>query len=97
MWFLGAALADDLSAHLGAKKEDSMSENAKAGWWVGSIAVVVLIVLSFSIGMSLSSYKCIGFLDDGRKFVSTRDGLDCYLIGREIWVEKLPNGFYRQK
>jgi len=37
----------------------------------------------------------MGYLDDGRKFVSIEEGE--FILGKWIWVEKLPNGFYREK
>lgn len=61
------------------------------------ILVIVFIGASFAIGVSVDSNNCIGYLDDGRKFVSTEDGSRIYLLGERIWVDKLPNGFYRER
>ena len=61
------------------------------------LATLFILTLTFWAGRMAESHRCVHFLDDGRKFVSTCDGMDCYLINREIWVEKLPNGFYRMR
>ena len=64
---------------------------------IGSgVVMLFLLSIAFLIGTIVQSYTCIGFLEDGRKFVSIRGDLDRYIIEKKIWtVEKLPNGFYR--
>ena len=72
-----------------------MSTGDKIGVGVGAI---LLLSIAFFVGMSYQSHHCIGFLTDGRKFVSVKDGCYEYIISdRWINIEKLPNGFYRQK
>ena len=51
----------------------------------------------FFIGREFESYYCVGFLENGGKFVRVND-YQTYQISQEqrIWVEKLPNGLYRK-
>jgi len=57
--------------------------------------VIILIIVSFVLGMSFQSFKCIGYLANGVKFVNVNGNTQNYILGESIWIEKLPNGFYK--
>ena len=62
------------------------------------VAVVLYSMFMIFIGRSWESYHNVKFLNDGRKFVSIRDGIRNYVLGEQLYgIEKIPTGFYRKE
>ena len=76
-----------------------MSKKQKMNW--GDIIGVsfFILVVGFALVMAGRWYQqatCVKFLNDGRKIVMVST-YDTYLIEKEVYVEKLPNGFYKRR